>query len=159
MQALSGQANSLIQYLQLYYNTEPQGSLASALVNGRIVLVNVFFSNSGADANEALVKSSKIRERLSIDSAGNWSQGGDTTFGILIFTVAPLAGVSATGSRCQDVFGSMTSGFAFTFSTPRRRRKGCSANSWYFVGSFSGRSGIYPASREFFDRFATVCWS
>ncbi len=101
-QTLFEQSQKLIHVSNLYY-TEPQGRLAQELVNltgpGK-----VFFSNSGAEANEGLYKVARKfghdEGRFEIITALNSFHG------------RTLAGIAATGQeKVKKGFGPATPGF------------------------------------------------
>jgi len=111
MQALSGQASALIHTSNLYY-TEPQGSLAKRLVELVGSPGKVFFSNSGAEANEALFK---VARKYGNDCRSTPPEIG-TKVEILTFESSfhgrTMAGISATGQEKVKIgFAPLLSGF------------------------------------------------
>src|SRR5580658_4370130 len=100
--ALVEQSKKLIHVSNLYF-TEPQGRLAVELVK-RIGAGKVFFSNSGAEANEGLFKLARKfghdEGRFEILTANNSFHG------------RTLAGIAATGQeKVKKGFEPMTPGF------------------------------------------------
>src|SRR5213078_3658276 len=101
-EALLEQSRKLIHVSNLYY-TEPQGRLAEALVN-LLGPGKVFFSNSGAEANEGLFKLARRfghdEGRYEIITAFNSFHG------------RTLAGIAATGQeKVKKGFEPITPGF------------------------------------------------
>src|ERR1700757_2791518 len=101
-EALIEQSRKLVHISNLYYH-EPQGRLAAALVN-LIAPGKVFFSNSGAEANEGLYKLARKfgrdEGRFEIITAQNSFHG------------RTLAGLAATGQeKVKKGFEPMVAGF------------------------------------------------
>jgi acetylornithine/N-succinyldiaminopimelate aminotransferase len=102
IETLVEQASKLMHVSNLYY-TEPQGRLAAEIVK-RIGAGKVFFSNSGAEANEGLFKVARKfghdEGRFEILTATNSFHG------------RTLAGIAATGQeKVKKGFEPMTPGF------------------------------------------------
>ena len=101
-EALVEQSRKLIHVSNLYF-TEPQGRLAAELVK-RIGAGKVFFSNSGAEANEGLFKLAR--------KFGHDEGRFEILTAINSFHGRTLAGIAATGQdKVKKGFGPMTPGF------------------------------------------------
>jgi acetylornithine aminotransferase/acetylornithine/N-succinyldiaminopimelate aminotransferase len=141
-QALQQQAAQLIHTSNLYYHVR-QGELARKIVNltgpGK-----VFFCNSGAEANEALIKLARRvghdRGRFEVITALNSFHG--RTF----------AGISATGQqKVKDSFEPLLPGFVHVpyndlaaveaAITPR--------TAAVLIEGIQGEGGIYPATPDY----------
>jgi acetylornithine/N-succinyldiaminopimelate aminotransferase len=149
-QALNEQSQKLVHVSNLYY-TEPQGRLAQALVTlagpGK-----VFFSNSGAEANEGLYKLARKfghdEGRFEIITAFNSFHG------------RTLAGISATGQeKVKKGFEPMVSGFKHVaYNDLEAVRKALSpATVAVLIEGIQGESGITPAKVEYLLGLRKLC--
>jgi len=159
VQALSGQASALIHTSNLYY-TEPQGRLAKRLVELVGSPGKVFFSNSGAEANEALFK---VARKYGNDCRSTPQEIG-TKVEILTFESSfhgrTMAGISATGQEKVKIgFAPLLSGFRhLPFNDLAAVEKAVSGQTvGILLEAFQGESGIYPASREFLIGLRRLC--
>ncbi len=148
---MTGIRGQLLKYLHVsnYYYSKPQIDLAKRLCE--ICLKGkVFFSNSGAEANECAIK-----------IARKW---GGKRNGIMVFkdsfhgrTIATLA---ATGqAKLQKGFGPFPKGFRYArFNDFKSVIKAYSKDMCaIMVEPVQGEGGLYPASRDFLEelgRFA-----
>jgi len=133
----------LSQYLHVsnYYYTEPQIKLAKMLTSISLK-GGVFFSNSGAEANECAIK-----------IARKW---GGKRRGIIVFKNSfhgrTLATLAATGqAELRKGFGPLPGGFRYARfndfkSVLRAYSKDICA---IMVEPIQGEGGVYPASRDF----------
>lgn len=148
--AISEQAAKLVHTSNLY-RTSPQARLAKRLVEvtgeGK-----VFFCNSGAEANEGLIK---LARRFG--SATNRS-------GILTFTGSfhgrTMACISATGQeKVKKDFGPLLSGFRhLPFGDLEGVREAVDSNTVaILVEPIQGEGGIHPASAEFLRGLRALC--
>jgi acetylornithine/N-succinyldiaminopimelate aminotransferase len=159
VQALSRQAGILIHTSNLYY-TEPQGRLAKRLVELAGSPGKVFFSNSGAEANEALFK---IARKYGNDCRSSPSEVG-TKVEILTFERSfhgrTMAGISATGQeKVKTGFTPLVPGFRhLPFNDLAAVEKAISSQTaGILLEAFQGEAGIYPASREFLIGLRRLC--
>lgn len=148
--AVSAQAAKLVHTSNLY-RTSPQACLAKRLVEvtgeGK-----VFFCNSGAEANEGLIK---LARRFG--SATNRS-------GILTFTGSfhgrTMACISATGQdKVKKDFGPLLEGFRhLPFGDLEAVRKAVDPTTVaILVEPIQGEGGIHPASAEFLRGLRALC--
>jgi acetylornithine/N-succinyldiaminopimelate aminotransferase len=159
VQALSRQASTLIHTSNLYY-TEPQGRLAKRLVELAGSPGKVFFSNSGAEANEALFK---VARKYGNDCRSTPSERG-TKVEILTFERSfhgrTMAGISATGQeKVKTGFAPFVPGFRhLPFNDLAAVENAISSQTvGILLEAFQGEGGIYPASREFLIGLRRLC--
>src|SRR5450631_1610854 len=137
-EALVEQSKKLIHVSNLYF-TEPQGKLAAELVK-RIGAGKVFFSNSGAEANEGLFKLARKfghdEGRFEILTATNSFHG------------RTLAGIAATGQeKVKKGFEPMTPGFRhIPFNDLDAARNAISPSTVaIMIEGVQGEGGVLPA--------------
>jgi acetylornithine/N-succinyldiaminopimelate aminotransferase len=159
VEALSRQASTLIHTSNLYY-TEPQGRLAERLVELVGSPGKVFFSNSGAEANEALFKAAR---KYGNDCRSTSEETG-TRVEILTFERSfhgrTMAGISATGQeKVKTGFAPLLTGFRhLPFNDLAAVERAISTQTvGILVEAFQGEGGIYPASREFLIGLRRLC--
>lgn len=159
VQAVSRQASTLIHTSNLYY-TEPQGRLAKRLVELVGSPGKVFFSNSGAEANEALFKAAR---KYGNDCRSTPEEIG-TRVEILTFERSfhgrTMAGISATGQeKVKTGFAPLLTGFRhLPFNDLAAVEKAISSQTvGILLEAFQGEGGIYPASREFLVGLRRLC--
>src|ERR1700738_2363958 len=117
IEAVDRQAGGVIHTWNLYY-TRPQGELARKLVEIVGVQGKVFFSNSGAEANEAAIKLARKFGNECSEPLKN----GSPKFEILTFHRSfhgrTMAGISATAQeKGKQGFAPLLDGFKhFTFN-------------------------------------------
>jgi len=149
-QALVEQSQKLVHVSNLYYH-EPQGRLAQQLV-GHLAPGKVFFSNSGAEANEGLFK---LARRFGHDEG---------RFEILTATHSfhgrTLAGIAATGQdKVKKGFGPMMPGFRHVpFNDLAAAREALSpATVAIMIEGIQGEGGISPATPEYLLGLRRLC--
>jgi acetylornithine aminotransferase/acetylornithine/N-succinyldiaminopimelate aminotransferase len=148
--ALVEQSKKLIHVSNLYF-TEPQGKLAAEIVK-RIGAGKVFFSNSGAEANEGLFKLARKfghdEGRFEILTATNSFHG------------RTLAGIAATGQdKVKKGFEPMTPGFRhIPFNDLEAARNAISpATVAILIEGVQGEGGVTPATPEFLLGLRALC--
>jgi acetylornithine/N-succinyldiaminopimelate aminotransferase len=149
-EALVEQSKKLIHVSNLYF-TEPQGRLAAELVK-RIGAGKVFFSNSGAEANEGLFKLARKfghdEGRFEILTAMNSFHG------------RTLAGIAATGQeKIKKGFEPMMPGFRhIPFNDLQAARNAISpATIAIMIEGVQGEGGVTPATPEFLLGLRALC--
>src|SRR5277367_5764526 len=149
-EALVEQSKKLIHVSNLYF-TEPQGRLAAELVK-RIGAGKVFFSNSGAEANEGLFKVARKfghdEGRFEILTATNSFHG------------RTLAGIAATGQdKIKKGFEPMMPGFRhISFNDLAAARKAISpATIAILIEGVQGEGGVLPATPEYLLGLRALC--
>jgi len=141
-EALVEQSKKLIHVSNLYF-TEPQGRLAAEIVK-RIGAGKVFFSNSGAEANEGLYKLARkfghAEGRFEILTATNSFHG------------RTLAGIAATGQEKVKIgFEPAVPGFRhIPFNNLEAARNAISpATAAILIEGVQGEGGVTPATPEY----------
>jgi acetylornithine/N-succinyldiaminopimelate aminotransferase len=149
-EALVEQSRKLIHVSNLYF-TEPQGKLAAELVK-RIGAGKVFFSNSGAEANEGLFKVARKfghdEGRFEILTATNSFHG------------RTLAGIAATGQeKIKKGFEPMMPGFRhIPFNDLAAARNSISpATVAILIEGVQGEGGVTPATPEYLLGLHALC--
>src|SRR5271170_321149 len=149
-EALIEQSKKLIHVSNLYF-TEPQGRLAAELVK-RIDAGKVFFSNSGAEANEGLFKLARKfghdEGRFEILTATNSFHG------------RTLAGIAATGQdKIKKGFEPMMPGFRhIPFNDLQAARNAISpATVAIMIEGIQGEGGVTPATPEYLLGLRQLC--
>jgi acetylornithine aminotransferase/acetylornithine/N-succinyldiaminopimelate aminotransferase len=140
--AIAQQARQLVHVSNLYYH-EPQGRLAQRIVS-HLAPGRVFFSNSGAEANEGLYKLARKfghdEGRFEILTAFNSFHG------------RTLAGISATGQeKVKKGFEPMVTGFRHVpFNDLAATRAALSPSTVaILIEGIQGEGGITPATPEY----------
>ena len=146
------QVATLIHTSNLYY-TAPQVELARLLVDNS-VLDRVFFTNSGAEANECAIKLARKWGKLKRDGAyeiiTTWNS----------FHGRTLATVAATGNRhYQEPFDPMPDGFKHVaYNDLEALRAAVSAKTVaILLEPVLGEAGVYPATREYLQGVRRLC--
>ncbi|HEX3890780.1 MAG TPA: acetylornithine transaminase, partial [Verrucomicrobiae bacterium] len=149
-EALVEQSKKLIHVSNLYF-TEPQGKLAAEIVK-RIGAGKVFFSNSGAEANEGLFKLARKfghdEGRFEILTATNSFHG------------RTLAGIAATGQeKVKKGFEPMMPGFRhIPFNDLDAARNAISpATIAIMIEGVQGEGGVTPATPEYLFGLRALC--
>ncbi|MFQ3670459.1 MAG: aspartate aminotransferase family protein [Verrucomicrobiia bacterium] len=140
---LAEQANRLIHTSNLFH-TEPQALLAQKIVQltgpGK-----VFFANSGAESNEALLK---LARRFGQQTGGRF----EIITALNSFHGRTLATISATGqSKIHDGFGPLLPGFIHApFNDLDAFARAITPNTVaLMIEGIQGESGILPATADF----------
>ena len=159
IEALDRQARELIHASNLYF-TRPQAELARKLVGIVGSAGKVFFSNSGAEANEAVIK---LARKFGNECPGN-APGDKPRFEILTFYRSfhgrTMAGISATGQeKVKAGFAPLLAGFNhLPFNDLKAVEKAITGETvGILVEPVQGEGGIYPASREFLLGLRSIC--
>jgi len=149
-EALVEQSKKLIHVSNLYF-MEPQGRLAAEIVK-RIGAGKVFFSNSGAEANEGLFKLARKfghdEGRFEILTAMNSFHG------------RTMAGIAATGQdKVKKGFEPMTPGFRhIPFNDLQAARNAISpATVAILIEGVQGEGGVTPATPEYLLGLRQLC--
>ncbi|HUE37035.1 MAG TPA: aminotransferase class III-fold pyridoxal phosphate-dependent enzyme, partial [Candidatus Acidoferrum sp.] len=150
IKALLEQSEKLIHVSNLYY-TEPQGRLAAEIVK-RIGHGKVFFSNSGAEANEGLFKVARKfghdEGRFEILTAVNSFHG------------RTLAGIAATGQdKVKKGFEPATPGFRhIPFNDLDAARAAITpATVAILIEGVQGEGGVTPATPDYLLGLRALC--
>lgn len=149
LRALTHQAGRLLHCSNLYY-IEPQANLARALCEVSFA-DKVFFSNSGAEANEAAIK-----------LARRWGRG--RRYEIITmkesFHGRTLTTLKATGqTKYQKGFGPFPPGFRYSpFNNLEKLKESISERTCaIMLEPIQGEGGIYVASQDFMQGVWEIC--
>ncbi|MEY4917803.1 MAG: Acetylornithine aminotransferase [Verrucomicrobiota bacterium] len=149
-EALVEQSKKLIHVSNLYF-TEPQGKLAAEIVK-RIGAGKVFFSNSGAEANEGLFKVARKfghdEGRFEILTAVNSFHG------------RTMAGIAATGQdKVKKGFEPIMPGFRhIPYNDLAAMRAAISpATVAIMIEGVQGEGGVTPATPEYLLGLRALC--
>src|ERR1700757_3757406 len=149
-EALIEQSRKLVHISNLYYH-EPQGRLAEAIVN-LIAPGKVFFSNSGAEANEGLFK---LARRFGHDE-GRF----EILTAVNSFHGRPLAGIAATGQeKVKKGFEPAVPGFRHVpYNDLAAMRDAISpATAAILIEGIQGEGGVTPATPEYLLGLRQLC--
>jgi len=159
VEALNGQSRQLIHTSNLYY-TRPQGELARKLVGIVGSEGKVFFSNSGAESNEAAIK---LARKFGNECSGA-NRGAKPRFEILTFERSfhgrTMAGISATAQqKVKEGFAPLLPGFKhLPFNDLGAVESAVGEQTAaILVEPVQGEGGIYPASGEFLLGLREIC--
>ena len=148
--AIRQQAGLLTHVSNLYY-TENQGRLGQALA-GLALGGKCFFCNSGAEANEALIKLARLwgheKNRFEIITMKNSFHG------------RTLATMTATGQdKVQKGFDPLPSGFVHAkFNDLESVKEAVTARTAaILVEAIQGEGGVIPATAEFMQGLRALC--
>lgn len=142
VRTLQEQAAKLIHASNLYYNAR-QGELARRIV-GLTGPGKVFFCNSGAEANEALIK---LARRV-----GSPTGRFEVITALNSFHGRTFAGISATGQqKVKDTFGPLLPGFVHVPFNDLAAVKAAATErtAAVLIEGIQGEGGIHPATPEF----------
>ena len=149
-EALMEQSRRLVHVSNLYYH-EPQGRLAERIVR-HLGPGKVFFSNSGAEANEGLYKLARKfghdEGRFEVLTANNSFHG------------RTLAGIAATGqAKVKQGFEPAVPGFRqVPYNDLQAMRDAISpATAAILVEGIQGEGGITPATPEYLRGLRRLC--
>ena len=149
-EALCAQASTLLHVSNLFY-TKPQTELAELLIRHSFA-EQVFFCNSGAEANEAAIKLARIYS----SSTGRYEVISLTGS----FHGRTLATVAATGQpKFHKGFAPLPSGFIHAdFGTPEAIERLISDTTCAILCEpIQGESGVRPLSVEYLKAIRAIC--
>ena len=149
-EALVQQSRTLVHVSNLYYH-EPQGRLAQELVK-RIGPGKVFFSNSGAEANEGLFKLAR--------KFGHHEGRFEVITAVNSFHGRTLAGIAATGQeKVKKGFEPAVPGFRHVpYNDLRTMRDAVSpATAAILIEGIQGEGGVSPATPEYLLGLRELC--
>ena len=153
LEAVTRQAAKLAHISNLFY-TEPYAKVAEKLCT-RTGMSNVMFGNSGAEANEAMIK---LARKWSFDKYG---KGRGTVITLRkSFHGRTITTLAATGQdKFHDYFFPFTEGFRYASANDMDSLEevaghdGCAV----MVELIQGEGGVLPLGREFVEKAADLC--
>ena len=117
----------------------------------------IFFQNSGAEANEAMIK---MARKYGVEKYGPHKYNIVTAR--MGFHGRTFGAMSATGqpdNACQIGFGDMTPGFSYAdFNDLQSFKDACNENTiGIMIEPVQGEGGVYPATKEFMCGLRDFC--
>ena len=155
VEAVREQAGQIMQTFNYPY-TVPQALLAEKVCTAT-GMDKIFFQNSGAEANEAMIKMARKYsvekygpDRYNIVTAAKSFHG--RTFGAMSATGQP-------DNACQIGFGDMTPGFTYAaYNDLDAFKAACTGNTAAFmIEPVQGEGGVNPATPEFMRGLRKFC--
>ena len=153
--AVTEQLHKFQHTSNLYYS-EPCAKLAKMLCD-RTGMCNVFFSNSGAEANECAIKAAR---KYGSDKKGSYCSTIVTLKNS--FHGRTLTTLAATGQDAfHQYFQPLTPGFVHCDATPQDLKKAVSENNVAAImfEIVRGEGGVLPLDEEFVDAMAALAQS
>lgn len=156
VEAIQSQAAEALTFSNLYRN-EKQALLASRLNEKAGGGGKLFFCNSGAEANEALIKLSRLYgQKL----AGEEGKRYKVVCAESAFHGRTFGGMSATPqAKIQKGFAPLVEGFAFAELNNLSSFEAAidEDTSAVFIETIQGEGGIFPATAEFLQGLRKLC--
>lgn len=155
VEAIKEQSETLI-HASNYFYTIPQIQLAK-LICESIGMEKIQFQNSGAEANEAMIK---LARKYGVDNFGPEHYNIVTAYSS--FHGRTLATLTATGqpdSAIQKGYAPFMPGFKYAeFNNVQSFRDACDENTIaIMVEPIQGEGGVYPATKEFLQGLRDLC--
>jgi len=153
LEAVTGQAAKLAHISNLFY-TEPYAKVAQKLC-ARTGMANVMFGNSGAEANEAMIK---LARKWSFDRYG---KGRGTIITLHnSFHGRTVTTLAATGQdKFHNYFFPFTEGFRYADANDIDSVEAVAGHDVcaVMVELVQGEGGVLPLDREFLRKAADLC--
>ena len=153
LKAVAGQAAKLAHISNLFY-TEPYAKAAQALCT-RTGMANVMFGNSGAEANEAMIK---LARKWSFDKYG---KGRGTVITLHnSFHGRTITTLAATGQdKFHNYFFPFTEGFRYADANDIGSVEAVAGHDVcaVMVELIQGEGGVLPLEKEFVAKVADLC--
>ena len=155
VEAIKAQAETIMQTFNYPY-TVPQALLAEKICT-LIGMDKIFFQNSGAEANEAMIK---MARKYGVERYG--SKRYNIVTAVNSFHGRTFGSMSATGqpdNACQQGFGDMTPGFTYAkYNDLDSFISACSENTiGIMIEPVQGEGGVNPAKYEFITGLRKFC--
>ena len=153
VKAVTDQATKLAHISNLFY-TEPYAKVAQKLCT-RTGMTNVFFSNSGAEANEGMIK---LARKYSYDKYGK-GRGTIITLN-KSFHGRTITTLAATGQdKYHDYFFPFTEGFRYADANDMDSVEAVAGHDVCAVmfELIQGEGGVNPLDVEFVQKVAALC--
>ena len=139
-----------------YPYTIPQALLAEKICT-TIGMDKVFFQNSGAEANEAMIK---MARKYGIEKYGpNKYHIVTAKMGFHGCTFGAMSATGQPGNACQVGYGPMTYGFSYApYNDLEAFRNACTENTIaIMIEPVQGEGGVHPATPEFLRGLRQLC--
>lgn len=155
VQAVQDQCKDLMHTFNYPY-TIPQALLAEKICT-TIGMDKIFYQNSGAEANEAMIK---MARKYGVEKYGPHKYNIVTAK--MSFHGRTFGAMSATGqpdNACQIGFGDMTPGFSYAeYNNLESFKEAVSENTIaIMVEPVQGEGGVHPATKEFLVGLRKLC--
>ena len=153
--AIKEQSDILI-HASNYFYTVPQTILAK-LICETIGMDKIQFQNSGAEANEAMLK---LARKYGNDKYGNGRNKVVTAFNSFHGrTLATLSATGQPGSAIHNGFEPLVEGFKYAeFNNLKSFEEACTDDVIaVMVEPVQGEGGVYPATQEFMEGLRKLC--
>ena len=155
VEAVVEQARTLMQTFNYPY-TIPQALLAEKVCQA-IGMDKIFYQNSGAEANEAMIK---MARKYGIETYGpNRYHIVTAKMGFHGRTFGAMSATGQPGNGCQVGYGPMTYGFSYApYNDLQAFKDACTENTIaVMVEPVQGEGGIHPATQEFMGGLREFC--
>ena len=155
VEAVVEQARTLMQTFNYPY-TIPQALLAEKVCQ-TIGMDKSFYQNSGAEANEAMIK---MARKYGIETYGpNRYHIVTAKMGFHGRTFGAMSATGQPGNGCQVGYGPMTYGFSYApYNDLQAFKDACTENTIaIMVEPVQGEGGIHPATQEFMGGLREFC--
>ena len=155
VEAVVEQARTLMQTFNYPY-TIPQALLAEKVCQ-TIGMDKIFYQNSGAEANEAMIK---MARKYGIETFGpNRYHIVTAKMGFHGRTFGAMSATGQPGNGCQVGYGPMTYGFSYApYNDLQAFKDACTENTIaIMVEPVQGEGGIHPATQEFMGGLREFC--
>lgn len=139
-----------------YPYTIPQALLAEKICT-TIGMDKIFFQNSGAEANEAMIK---MARKYGIEKYGpNKYHIVTAKMGFHGRTFGAMSATGQPGNACQVGYGPMTYGFSYApYNDLEAFRNACTENTIaIMIEPVQGEGGVHPATPEFLRGLRQLC--
>ena len=155
VEAVRTQAGEIMQTFNYPY-TVPQALLAEKICTA-IGMDKIFFQNSGAEANEAMIK---MARKYGVEKYG--ANKYNIVTAAKSFHGRTFGAMSATGQpdyACQIGFGDMTPGFTYAeYNNLEAFKAACTENTIaIMIEPVQGEGGVNPATPEFMKGLREFC--
>ena len=155
VKAVQEQAAAVMQTFNYPY-TIPQALLAEKICT-TIGMDKIFFQNSGAESNEAMIK---MARKYGVENFGpNKYHIVTAKMGFHGRTFGAMSATGQPGNACQIGFGPMTYGFSYApFNDLQAFKDACTENTiGIMIEPVQGEGGVHPATREFMQGLREFC--
>lgn len=139
-----------------YPYTIPQALLAEKVCT-TIGMDKIFYQNSGAEANEAMIK---MARKYGIEKYGpNRYHIVTAKMGFHGRTFGAMSATGQPGNGCQVGFGPMTYGFSYApYNDLQAFKDACTENTIaIMIEPVQGEGGVHPATQEFMTGLREFC--
>jgi acetylornithine/N-succinyldiaminopimelate aminotransferase len=155
VEAIKDQVSDIMHTFNYPY-TIPQALLAQTVCEA-IGMDKIFYQNSGAEANEAMIK---MARKYGIETYGNQKFTIVTAY--KSFHGRTLGALAATGqpeTACQVGFGEMAPGFSYANYNDLESFKAAVTDSTIaiMIEPIQGEGGVIPATKEFLQGLRALC--